>query len=187
MTDLFTLRRRYHRGLTAAAIPMPARVLASADSYHAMLEPRPHRAALSGRDAERELRAEVQEGRLDAAAADAVLASAGHRRSRHIPGPAGLTPREVEVLTLLGRGASNGQIATILGITPKTAGNHIEHVYAKSGVTTRTAAALFAMRHGLLHCLDPVDRLGMRATARGRVAPLPTARTVTVGVNPEPP
>lgn len=41
----------YHRGLTAAAIPMPARVLAAADSYHAMLEPRPHRAALSGRDA----------------------------------------------------------------------------------------------------------------------------------------
>ncbi|MGH3451207.1 MAG: HD domain-containing phosphohydrolase, partial [Haloechinothrix sp.] len=147
----------YHRGLSATAIPMPARVLAAADTYHAMLEPRPHRTALASSDAVREMHDAVRAGRLDAAAVDAVLASAGHRLSRPPAGPAGLTTREVEVLALVARGASNRQIARMLGITTKTAGNHVEHVYAKAGVTTRTAATLFAMRHGLLRCLDPID------------------------------
>jgi hypothetical protein len=44
-----------------------------------------------------------------------------------------------------------------LGITPKTAGNHIERIYAKIGASTRGAAALFAMQHGLLRTLDPID------------------------------
>ena len=35
-------------------------------------------------------------------------------------------------------------------ITPKTAGNHIEHIYAKIGASNRAAAALFAVQHGLL-------------------------------------
>jgi len=56
----------------------------------------------------------------------------------------------VEVLRLLARGLSNKQIAARLVITPKTAGNHVEHIYAKIQATTRAAAALFAMRHGLL-------------------------------------
>jgi DNA-binding NarL/FixJ family response regulator len=63
---------------------------------------------------------------------------------------AGLTAREVEVLILLARGLSNKQIATRLVITPKTAGNHIEHIYAKTGASSRAAAAMFAVRHGLL-------------------------------------
>ncbi len=54
------------------------------------------------------------------------------------------------MLALLARGSSNRQIARRLGITPKTAGNHIEHIYAKTGVSTRAAATLFAMEHGLL-------------------------------------
>jgi DNA-binding CsgD family transcriptional regulator len=62
-----------------------------------------------------------------------VLAAAGHGPSRRPAGPAGLTAREVEVLALLARGASNRQIARRLGITPKTAGNHIERIYAKAG------------------------------------------------------
>ena len=63
---------------------------------------------------------------------------------------AGLTAREVEVLILLARGMSNRQIAERLVITPKTAGNHIEHIYAKIGASSRAGAAMFAVQHGLL-------------------------------------
>jgi DNA-binding CsgD family transcriptional regulator len=64
--------------------------------------------------------------------------------------PAGLSDREAQVLALLARGHSNREIASQLGITPKTAGHHVEHLYAKIGVSTRAAAALFALEHGLL-------------------------------------
>jgi DNA-binding NarL/FixJ family response regulator len=63
---------------------------------------------------------------------------------------AGLTAREVEVLVLLARGQSNKQIAGRLVITPKTAGKHVEHIYARTGAAHRAAAALFAVQHGLL-------------------------------------
>ena len=65
-------------------------------------------------------------------------------------GLAGLTAREVEVLILLARGMSNKRIAEHLVITPKTAGNHVEHIYAKIGASSRAGAALFAVQHGLL-------------------------------------
>jgi DNA-binding NarL/FixJ family response regulator len=63
---------------------------------------------------------------------------------------AGLTAREIEVLILLARGASNKQIAASLVITPKTASNHVEHIYAKIGASSRAMAAMFAVQHGLL-------------------------------------
>src|SRR5207245_5092295 len=55
-----------------------------------------------------------------------------------------LTPREREVLFWIGRSKSNGEIATILGITVATVGKHLEHIYPKLGVENRTAAASFA-------------------------------------------
>ncbi|MFZ1154416.1 MAG: response regulator transcription factor [Solirubrobacteraceae bacterium] len=58
--------------------------------------------------------------------------------------------REVEVLQLLARGLSNKQIAELLVISPKTVGNHIKHIYTKIDASTRTAAGLFAMQHGLI-------------------------------------
>ena len=70
----------YPRGLTASALSPPDRLLAAADVYHAMTEPRPHRPALDGVAAARELRAEVRAGRLDGAAAAAVLAGRGPPR-----------------------------------------------------------------------------------------------------------
>jgi DNA-binding NarL/FixJ family response regulator len=97
-----------------------------------------------------ELRAEVRYGRLDGEAVDAVLSAAGHEATRRTVRPAGLTAREVEILRLLARGLLNKQIAQRLYITPKTVSNHIEHIYAKIGVSTRAAAALFATEHGLL-------------------------------------
>jgi len=64
--------------------------------------------------------------------------------------PAGLTTREVEVLRLVARGLSSKEIATRLVITPKTARNHIEHIYAKIDASSRITASLFATEHGLL-------------------------------------
>jgi DNA-binding NarL/FixJ family response regulator len=64
--------------------------------------------------------------------------------------PAGLTRREADVLVLLARARSNPEIAAELSISRKTVSSHLEHIYTKLGVTTRTEAALFAMRHGLV-------------------------------------
>jgi HD-GYP domain-containing protein (c-di-GMP phosphodiesterase class II) len=140
----------YPRGLSGGAISPAARVLACADAYQAMRETRPHRPALPADEAESAVRADVRAGRLDADAADAVLAAAGHRVRRRREGPAGLTTREVEVLRLLAQGLSNKEIAERLVISPKTAGNHIEHIYAKIDASSRATASLFALQHGLL-------------------------------------
>ena len=140
----------YPRGLSGGAISRPGRVLGAADAYASMREPRPHRPARSAQEAAAEMRAEVRAGRLDGAAADAVLKAAGHRLPRRREALAGLTARETEVLILLARGLSNKQIAERLVITAKTAGNHVEHIYAKIGASSRAAAAMFAVQHGLL-------------------------------------
>jgi DNA-binding CsgD family transcriptional regulator len=115
-----------------------------------MREPRPHRHERSRDEAATELRADVTAGRLAGDAAEAVLGAAGHRHPRRREGPAGLTAREVEVLKLAARGLSNKEIAQQLVISPKTAGNHIEHIYSKIGASTRARASLFAMQQGLL-------------------------------------
>ena len=63
--------------------------------------------------------------------------------------PAGITDREAQVVGLLARGLQTKQIARALGISVKTADRHIQNAYGKIGVSTRAAAALFAMQHGL--------------------------------------
>jgi HD-GYP domain-containing protein (c-di-GMP phosphodiesterase class II) len=146
----------YPRGLTGAAISRHARILAAADAYEAMREPRPYRAVRSPEDAAAQVRAEVRAGRLDADAAEAVLGAAGHRVPRRREGPHGLTRREIEVLRLVARGLSNRAIADRLVISPKTVGNHVEHIYAKIGASTRATASLFAVQHGLLAEEEPV-------------------------------
>jgi DNA-binding NarL/FixJ family response regulator len=124
--------------------------LACADSYQAMREPRPYREQRTEEEAAAELRGDVRAGRLDGDAVEAVLSVAGHRSRRRREGPAGLTAREIEVLRLAARGLSNKEIAARLVISPKTVGNHVEHIYTKIGVTSRAGAGLFAMQHGLL-------------------------------------
>jgi HD-GYP domain-containing protein (c-di-GMP phosphodiesterase class II) len=140
----------YPRGLAGGAVSPGGRVLAAADFYRARTEPRPHRPASTAREAAAQLRAEVRAGRLDGGAAEAVLSAAGHRATRRPARPAGLTSREVEVLRLLARGLSNQQIAGRLGISRKTAGHHVEHIYAKTGTANRALASLFAANHGLI-------------------------------------
>jgi DNA-binding CsgD family transcriptional regulator len=144
----------YPRALAGGALSPEARILAAADAYQAMSEPRPHRPARPPDYAARQLREDVRAGRLDADAVDAVLGAAGHRVPRRREGPAGLTRREVEVLVLLARGLSNKEIAAQLVVSPKTVGRHIEHIYRKIGSSSRGAASLFAMQHGLLPELE---------------------------------
>ena len=147
----------YHRGLSGVAIPAAGRVLGAADAFQAMVEPRPHRPALSAKVAAQALKADVRAGRLDPDAVEAVLTAAGQRQAKRRSGPAGLTAREVEVLVLIARGASTRQVARVLGISAKTAGTHIERIYAKTGASTRSTATLFAMQYGLLGSLEPFD------------------------------
>jgi len=140
----------YHRGATAAQLGAGARVLAAADAYDAMTHDRPYRPALAPAAARAELGDLVGAGALDKRAVDAVLEAAGSAPLRvRQAQPAGLSDREVEVLRLIAQGRSNKEIARALTIAEKTAGHHVEHIYAKTGVTTRVGAALFAMRHDL--------------------------------------
>lgn len=138
----------YHRGGTGPALSRPARVLAAADVYHALTEPRPHRRARTAAQAAEVVAREASDGRLDADAVQAVIEAAG-QQVPPIDRPAGLTEREAEVVGLLARGLQTKQIARRLGISTKTADHHIQSAYRKMGVSTRAAAALFAMEHGL--------------------------------------
>jgi HD-GYP domain-containing protein (c-di-GMP phosphodiesterase class II) len=141
----------YHRGTSGEQLPLTTRLLAAADAFHAMCERRPHRPPLTRAEAAAQLQDDVDAGRFRRPEVDAVLAAAGQAtRPPHVPRPAGLTEREVDVLRLLARGMVNRDMAARLGISAKTVGHHIEHIYAKTGVTTRAGATLFAMEHNLL-------------------------------------
>ena len=168
----------YHRGSRSAELPLTAWLLATADCYHALGEPRPHRRAMTASAAASELSREAQAGRLEADAVHAVLAAAGqeqpypspadrpppgprpakpepigHRpmsQAGHASRPAGLSERECEVLGLLAKGLATKQVARRLGISPKTCDHHIQRLYGKAGVSTRAGATLFALEHGLV-------------------------------------
>jgi HD-GYP domain-containing protein (c-di-GMP phosphodiesterase class II)/DNA-binding CsgD family transcriptional regulator len=141
----------YHRSTSASGLPRAVRILGAADAYAAMVSPRPHRDAMDGADAAATIAEEVRAGRLDADAAEAVLAEAGHLVTAPRPArPAGLSDREVEVLVLIARGHSNAQLAESLFISRRTAEHHAQHIYAKIGVSTRAGAAMFAVQHGLV-------------------------------------
>ena len=92
---------------------------------------------------------------LPAAVAEATGIAATAPETLPTPPPShqvdllGLTPREIEVLRLLAVGMSDREIAEALSISERTAGNHVQHAMHKIGVESRTAAAVFAVRHGL--------------------------------------
>jgi HD-GYP domain-containing protein (c-di-GMP phosphodiesterase class II) len=142
----------YHRGTSAPGLDRLTRVLAAADAYAAMREARPYRAALAPSKAEQEMTKEAREGRLDPDAVNAVLAAAGHDAPtlpRELP--AGLTQRELDVVRVLVQGGSNAEMADALGISAKTVGHHVQHIYQKAGVRTRAAATLWAFEQNLVH------------------------------------
>jgi len=95
----------------------------------------------------------VEEMLADADAVLAGIARVGSARP-HDPNAgsaqSGLTPREMDVLRLLVVGRSNPEIATALFISRATARTHVAHILAKLAVSSRTEAADYAHRHGLL-------------------------------------
>jgi HD-GYP domain-containing protein (c-di-GMP phosphodiesterase class II) len=150
----------YPGGVTASTLTPLDRLLAVADAFHAISEPRPYREALPPDQAATELTADARAGRFDGDAVTAVLKAAGQPTTARRAGPNGLTVREVEVLGLLARGRSNRQIAERLTVTPKTVANHVDHLYTKIGVSSRAAATLFAARHGLVGAFEAAPRPG---------------------------
>ncbi len=144
-----------HKGLQADAVDPRALVLAAADVYVALTTDRADRPAFPDDQAATELRRLASQGVLEHGNTDAVLMAAGHgeqpaRKLRKRPHPGGLTGREVEVLRLAARGLTTAEIADRLYISPKTVDHHIQHIYTKIGVSTRAAAALWAMQHGVV-------------------------------------
>ena len=93
------------------------------------------------------------EGRLDPSLAAVVMAAAAGRGEADAPTDAGLarlTPRETEVLRLLGEGLSNRALAERLFVAEKTVKTHVSSILAKLGLADRTQAALFAVHHRLV-------------------------------------
>ncbi|MPZ54419.1 MAG: HD domain-containing protein [Acidimicrobiia bacterium] len=146
----------YHRGSTARSLSPGARLLAAADTFHAMTEPRPYRSAMSADQAAETVADEAEAGRLDPQMVKAVVEAAGEP-SPAVELPSGLTEREAEIVGLLARGLQTKQMARALGISNKTADHHIQNAYRKMGVSTRAAATLFAMDHGLVSWSDTVE------------------------------
>lgn len=141
----------YHRGLDSRVLSPLSCLLATADVFQSKIEERAYRRALTPEQAIDELRQQVRAGKLDSAAARAVIdAASGAELARRRENPAGLSDREVEVLQLIAQGLSTRKIAEKLTISPKTADHHIQHIYDKIGISTRAAATLFAIQHNLI-------------------------------------
>jgi HD-GYP domain-containing protein (c-di-GMP phosphodiesterase class II) len=145
----------YHKGLRADDEDLSTCVLAATEVYVGLTTERADRPPFEPADAATELRRLESDGALEPRASRAVLVAAGHGepqtslgKRQHNPG--GLTRREVEVLRLAARGLTTGQIADRLYISPKTADHHIQHIYGKIRVSTRAAAALWAMEHAVV-------------------------------------
>jgi HD-GYP domain-containing protein (c-di-GMP phosphodiesterase class II) len=145
----------YHKRMRADSGDLRACVLAATEIYVGMTTERADRPAFSSDDAAAELRRLESEGVLEPRASRAVLVAAGHGEPRTSLGkrprnPGELSRREVEVLRLAALGLTTRQIAERLYISPKTADHHIQHIYAKIGVSTRAAAALWAAQHAFV-------------------------------------
>lgn len=96
-------------------------------------------------------------GEDDTAAADLAIADSIYEQLAVQPAgmcgrqtPGGLTRREIEVLRVIAGGATNRQVAQQLHLSDKTVGRHLANIYAKLGVSSRTAAANWAYQHGVL-------------------------------------
>jgi HD-GYP domain-containing protein (c-di-GMP phosphodiesterase class II) len=142
----------YFRSSGSVALSLEARILAASVASVALRAPRPWRAALSSSEAAALLREQAAKGRFDADVVDALLASEGSplpRASRAQP-KVRLTPREVDVLRLISRGASNKDAAKELALSPSTVRTHIESLFRKLECSTRAAATLKASSMGVL-------------------------------------
>jgi HD-GYP domain-containing protein (c-di-GMP phosphodiesterase class II) len=145
----------YHKRVRADAVDPAAAVLAATEIYVGMTTERADRPAFSAEDAATELGRLASSGVLAERAIRAVLVAAGHgepttpvvRRPRN---PGGLSRREVDVLRLAAKGLTTREVGERLHISSKTADHHIQHIYVKIGVSTRAAAALWAIQHAVV-------------------------------------
>ena len=145
----------YHKRVRADSRDPGACVLAATEIYVGLTTERADRPAFSPAAAAAELRRLESAGVLESRATNAVLVAAGHgepgapvrKRAQH---PGGISHREADVLDLAARGLTTREIAERLVISPKTADRHIQNIYGKIGVSTRAAAALWAMQHDLV-------------------------------------
>jgi DNA-binding CsgD family transcriptional regulator len=141
----------YHRRLPGAGVGRLARMLAACDAYGAMTEERAHRPARGRVEAAKLLGEEARAGRLDREATRLVLEAAGQRApSLRRELPDGLSEREGDVLCLLARGLSNKEIGGRLHISSRTVQTHVMHIFDKTGIRGRAAAALYAVDQGLI-------------------------------------
>lgn len=146
----------YHKRVRIDAGDLGACLLAATEIYVGLTTERADRPPFSPADAAAELRRLESQGVLEPRASQAVLVAAGHGEPREPSGkrrpenPGGLTRREVDVLRLAARGLKTREVADRLYISPKTADHHIQHIYGKLGVSTRAAAALWAMQHSVV-------------------------------------
>jgi HD-GYP domain-containing protein (c-di-GMP phosphodiesterase class II) len=139
----------YPKGVDGAFLSASARILAVADAYQSLTEPRGFRPALSESDAAGRLRRAAAGGSLDPAAVETTLLAARHEVSAAATSPGGLTVRELEILRMVAVGRSNREIAGALALSEKTVRNHLEHIYLKAAVSNRVSASLFALKHGI--------------------------------------
>jgi HD-GYP domain-containing protein (c-di-GMP phosphodiesterase class II) len=134
--------RGYHHRLAGEQIPLIGRILAVADTC----------VSLAGRDNPPQAAAKASLAlagtQLDPICCDAIAGS-GPRSNPSPTHSDQLTDREIEVLQLLARGLSNPQIAQALVISKKTVEHHLEHVYNKVGISSRTAAVAYAIHQRL--------------------------------------
>lgn len=141
----------YFRGVAGPVIPREARVLAAAAAWVALRSPRPWRGALSDEEASKILWDEARAGRFDGEVVSALATgdanTTAHRESMI---DVLLSPREMDVLQHVSRGASNKDVAKALGISPSTVGTHMENLFRKLGCSSRAAATLKASALGLL-------------------------------------
>jgi HD-GYP domain-containing protein (c-di-GMP phosphodiesterase class II) len=145
----------YHKRARADTGDTGACVLTATEVYVGLTAERADRPPFTADDAAAELQRLDTEGVLEPRATRAVLVAAGHgepeaRVRRRPQNPGGLSRREVDVLSLAAKGLTTRQIADRLVISPKTADHHIQHIYTKIGVSTRAAAALWAMQHDVV-------------------------------------
>ncbi len=121
------------------------------ERVHAALEAGASGYLLKDSDAD-EVAAAVRAARRGELQLDPAVARLLTASLRSTPGDgakAELTTREREVLRLLGGGASNKEIAAELSISERTARSHVSNILTKLGLTSRTQAALWAVREGL--------------------------------------
>lgn len=139
--------------------PDYTQLIDAGEAYQSLTDP--DGPSLTRAQAAAKLRAEATGGRLDPGAVELVLGAVG-ARPRRKTGPCGLTARELEVLVLIATGASAKQVAQVLGIAVKTAATHIERIYTKCGVSTRSEATHFAIANGLVRPLSPSETQDLR-------------------------